>query len=163
MIGVLSPDEIEALLRRQHVGRLGCVVDGRAYVVPITYAYADGCVYAHTLPGRKLAALRADPRACFEVDARDGTCWRSVVAEATFEEIADERERQAILARLAGAVPVAVPVAVPGVVFRLRLTAASGRFVEQDPALLLTDVDAALLGLGLRAGDDRNWPTSGDA
>ena len=59
MIEELHPDQIEAVLHRYHVGRLAFVVEGRAQVVPITYAYADGTTYGQILPGRKLAAMRA--------------------------------------------------------------------------------------------------------
>ena len=132
MIGSLHPDEVEAVLHRQHVGRLACLADGRPYVVPITYAYAGGDVYGHALPGRKLAALRADPRICFEVDRRDDpTHWCSVVADGRYEEVTEPAERGAALRLLAAAEPTVVSAAddAPGVVFRLRLTAKTGRFV----------------------------------
>jgi nitroimidazol reductase NimA-like FMN-containing flavoprotein (pyridoxamine 5'-phosphate oxidase superfamily) len=105
-------------------------------VVPIAYAYAGGELYGRTLPGRKLAALRADPRVCVEVDERDGPGdWCSVVAEGTYEEVDDPVERRAALALLAGAGPAALPApaAAPGVVFRLRLNAKAGRFVRPEP------------------------------
>lgn len=159
MIGVLRPDEIELLLQRQHVGRLGVLADGEPYVVPITYAYADGYVYAHALPGRKLAALRAHPRVGFEVDARDGPIWRSVVADAIFEELTDPAARRAALAQLAGKRPAALPAGVPGVVFRLHLMATSGRMVSAPPFVSVADEpDHPLLGVDLRAGDVRNYP-----
>jgi uncharacterized protein len=134
VIGSLHPDELEAVLHRQHVGRLACLAEGRPYVVPIAYAYAGGDVYGHTLAGRKLAALRADPRVCFEVDARDDPDhWYSVVAEGRFEELTDPAERRAALGLLATAEPAVLPAAAgaAGVVFRLRLTAKTGRFVAR--------------------------------
>jgi nitroimidazol reductase NimA-like FMN-containing flavoprotein (pyridoxamine 5'-phosphate oxidase superfamily) len=134
MIGRLHMDEVEAVLHHQHVGRLACLAGGRPYVVPITYAYAGGDVYGHALPGRKLAALRADPRVCFEVDEReDPTTWRSVVAEGVCEEVVDATERQAALALLSTAEPAILPTTpeAPGIVFRLRLTEKSGRFARR--------------------------------
>jgi len=165
MIDELHPDEIEAVLRRHHVGRLACVVDGQPYIVPITYAFADGTVYGHTQPGRKLEALRADPRVGFEVDERWGAdTWRSVVAEGIFEEVTDERERREALARLGGTYPDASRAAGGGVVFRLRLTSTSGRLVRRTrPFTAIADVDTALQGVGLRAGDDENFPRRGDS
>ena len=132
MIGPLHPDEVEAVLHRQHVRRLACLADGRPYVVPITYAYAGGDVYGHALPGRKLAALRADPYVCFEVDRHDDpTHWCSVVADGRYEEVTEPAERGAALRLLAATEPAVVSAAddAPGVVFRLRLTAKTGRFV----------------------------------
>ena len=140
MIGRLHPGQIEAVLHQQHVGRLACLADGRPYVVPVTYAYAGGAVYGRTLPGRKLAALRADPRVCFEVDERDDSVsWCSVVADAIFEEVTDPAERQTALALLAQAWPAGLPRAdaVPGVVFRLDLAGKAGRFVRSEPEVKL--------------------------
>jgi nitroimidazol reductase NimA-like FMN-containing flavoprotein (pyridoxamine 5'-phosphate oxidase superfamily) len=135
VIGQLHPDDIESVLHHQHVGRLACLAGGRAYVVPITYAYAGGDVYGQTLAGRKLAALRTDPRVCFEVDERaDPTTWCSVVAEGIYEEVTDAIERRAALGLLAAAEPVTVPPSsAPSVVFRLRLTEKTGRFTRQGP------------------------------
>jgi len=41
MLGVLSDEQIDQVLRSEVVGRIGCHDAGRPYVVPITYAY-DG-------------------------------------------------------------------------------------------------------------------------
>jgi uncharacterized protein len=159
MIAVLSPDEIERLLQDEQVGRLAVLAEGEPYVVPVTYAYGEGCLYAHAVLGRKLAALRAHPRVGFEVDARDGQTWRSVVAEAVFEELTDPAARRAALAHLSGKQPAVLPVGVPGVVFRLRLTATSGRLVRTRPPVAPGEApDRPLLGIDLRAGDDRNYP-----
>ena len=89
MINELHPDEIESVLHRHHVGRLACLVAGEPYLVPITYAYRDGVLYGHTMPGQKLDAMRAEPRVAFEVDERwEADTWRSVVVRGVFEELA---------------------------------------------------------------------------
>jgi nitroimidazol reductase NimA-like FMN-containing flavoprotein (pyridoxamine 5'-phosphate oxidase superfamily) len=158
MIGTLHPDEVEEVLHRNRVGRLACVAAGRPYVVPITYVYAGGAVYGRTLPGRKVAALRAEPRVCFEVDERDGVAWRSVVAEGVYEELTDAAERQAVHRLLHGLAPAALPAAVPGVLFRLRLSEKTGRYVRREAPTLPVDGASPLLGLDLRAGDTWNYP-----
>lgn len=160
MIDELHPDEIETVLHRHHIGRLACVADGHPYVVPITYAYAGGAVYARTLPGRKLDALRAEPRVCFEVDERwDDATWRSVVADGVFEEVTDESELRAAVALLSRAMPDAARNAEGGVLFRVRLTTKSGRAARQTPPARSDDgADSPLRGLDLRAGDDLNFP-----
>jgi uncharacterized protein len=48
MLGKLNPDQIEQVLRSQEVGRIGCHAGGTVYVVPITYLYDEGYIYAHT-------------------------------------------------------------------------------------------------------------------
>ena len=137
MIGTMTPDEIEATLRRGRTGRLGCSVVDHPYVVPINYAYADGFVYAYSALGRKIGVMRQQPRVCFEVDEIDGpSSWRCVIAEGRYEELADEEARRAALTRLvrgADGLVHRVPDADRGtVVFRLRLSAKSGRFERRD-------------------------------
>lgn len=135
MLDRLYSDEVDAVLSRQHVGRLACLVAGKPYVVPITYAYAGGAIYGHTLAGRKLTALRIDPHIGFEVEEHaDNTTWTSVVAEGVYEEVRDAVERRVALALLAAAAPVVLPATADasGVVFRLRLTAKAGRRVIAD-------------------------------
>jgi hypothetical protein len=88
VLGRLSEAEIEAVLGRELIGRVGCHADGRTYVVPITYAYADGTVYAHTADGLKLRMMRDNPQVCFEVDHMDDLAnWQSVIAWGRFEEL----------------------------------------------------------------------------
>lgn len=132
-IHVLPPDEIEQLLRTAIVGRIACcghgaVGDGRPYLVPLAYGYDGEAVYAHSGPGRKLDLMRAEPRVTFEVDeAQAPDRWRSVIAEGIFEEIDDPRRRLDALAVIYG--PAAIPdLGSQTVVFRLRLTARSGRY-----------------------------------
>jgi hypothetical protein len=60
---------MEALLERARVGRLGLCLGGEPYVVPIGFVYHGGRVYFHSSPkGRKIEAMRRNPRVCFEVD-----------------------------------------------------------------------------------------------
>lgn len=79
------------MLRTQAIGRIGCLVEGRPYVVPITYAYDGECVYGHSGDGMKIRAMRASPEVCFEVEAvEDLARWRSVIAWGTYEELRGE-------------------------------------------------------------------------
>ncbi len=88
MLGELSAEEIEKVLHEEVVGRIGCHAEGHTYVVPITYAYRDNAVYAHSLEGLKIEMMRMNPRVCFEVDHMDTLAnWRSVIAWGHFEEL----------------------------------------------------------------------------
>jgi nitroimidazol reductase NimA-like FMN-containing flavoprotein (pyridoxamine 5'-phosphate oxidase superfamily) len=61
--------EMAALLDRMAVGRLALITKEGPYVVPVNYLFADDCIYFHSGPkGKKVEALRADPRVCFLVD-----------------------------------------------------------------------------------------------
>ena len=78
MIRPLSESETRALLSQARTGRLGCVVEGGPYVVPVNYVFHNDSIYIHSLLGRKIKALRANPRACLQVDdIRDENNWRS--------------------------------------------------------------------------------------
>lgn len=136
-IRVLPPEGIEELLRTAIVGRIACcghgvIGNGRPYLVPLAYGYDGQAIYAHSGPGRKLDLMRAEPRVTFEVDeAQASDRWRSVIAEGTFEEIDEPQERAAALAVIYG--PVDIPdLGSQTVVFRIRLTARSGRVETPD-------------------------------
>jgi nitroimidazol reductase NimA-like FMN-containing flavoprotein (pyridoxamine 5'-phosphate oxidase superfamily) len=95
MIGELTTAEIEQVLRAEVLGRIGCIVDGWPYVVPINYVYESQTVYGNSSEGMKLRAMRDDPRVCFEVEQIRGMAnWRTVIIRGRFEELLhDERER----------------------------------------------------------------------
>lgn len=91
MLGELNAREIDEVLHTSVVGRIGCHSEGRTYIVPITYAYADDVVYAHSAAGTKVEMMRANPAVCFEVEQLDDlTNWRTVVAWGNFEELHGE-------------------------------------------------------------------------
>jgi uncharacterized protein len=130
MFGPLHPDEIEDILFSHHVGHLACVVDGKPYVVPITYAYAGGVLYGRTTPGRKVDALRTQPDAAFNVEEhREPRRWRSVILEGIYEEIDDPGARQEATTVLETADPSVQP-GPDTIVFRIRVTRKSGRWVR---------------------------------
>ena len=69
VVSSLDRGEMESLLDGVLVGHLGLCVDGGPYVVPIGFVYHDGRIYFHSYPrGRKVEALRRDPRVCFQVE-----------------------------------------------------------------------------------------------
>ena len=149
MIGLLSPEEIESLLKRHRVGRIGVCLDDRPYVVPINYAYDGTDIYTASGPGQKIDAMRARPRICLQIDEIDtsGT-WRSVIADGVYEELAEDDARRAVLAQLgptwAGQAGrgLALPAAI--IVFRIRLLAKTGRFGRE----------------GIRGAHGSAWPAT---
>ena len=99
MIGKLDEDQIADVLRSEVLGRIGCIVDGRPYVVPIMYVYdaENDDVYAHTTDGMKTRAMRANAKVCFEVEqVRDMANWRSVIAFGEYEELGADRTEYAM-------------------------------------------------------------------
>ena len=111
MFSRLSEIESLTLLGKARVARLGCIVDGGPYVVPINCYFADGCIYSHSLPGKKISALRENPKACLQFDEVESDLeWRSVLAFGNYEEISNPVERSDILNKLLQRFPMLTPV-----------------------------------------------------
>jgi nitroimidazol reductase NimA-like FMN-containing flavoprotein (pyridoxamine 5'-phosphate oxidase superfamily) len=111
MVGPMSEEESRELLRRGRVARLGVVLNNEAYVVPVYYLWHGDAIYIHSRPGRKIWALRANPRACIQVDeVKDEYHWRSVIAVGAYEEITESRERERILSTFLSRFPHLTPV-----------------------------------------------------
>lgn len=136
MIRELSQDLSRGLLRKGRIGRLGCVVDGEPYVVPVSYFFDGECALIHSLPGRKINAMRAHPRVCLQVDEiEDEFDWKSVIAFGTYEEITNADERSRAINRLLSRFPQLTPVesfiaddagAPVPIVFRIRVDSITG-------------------------------------
>ena len=138
MIEKLSQEETKKLLSEQFIGRLGCVLaDGEPYVVPINYLFKNGFIFIHSLLGSKVEALRANPKACIQVDdIKSFFEWRSAIAFGEFEEITDAAGREEFLremkARFQKLTPVETVVkcgknaTAETVVFRIRIKRITG-------------------------------------
>jgi nitroimidazol reductase NimA-like FMN-containing flavoprotein (pyridoxamine 5'-phosphate oxidase superfamily) len=101
---IKDPREVEVVLKEAEVGRLGTCVDGRPYVVPLSFAYRDGRILFHgAAEGKKMTDITRNPRVCFEVDIAElmpaeDPCnfnfrYRSVIADGTARVIEDEDGR----------------------------------------------------------------------
>lgn len=87
----LTPDEIRALLTRNHVGRIAFSFHDRVDIRPIHYVYHDNWLYGRTSPGDKLVTLRHNQWVAFEVDEVRGPFdWESVVAHGSFYHVGKE-------------------------------------------------------------------------
>lgn len=107
----LSEEESRRMLSTGRVARLGCIVDGGPYIVPINYYFDEDCIYSHSLPGLKILALRNNPQACVQVDEiENDLCWQSVLAFGHYEEIINPSERSNILNKLLQRFPMLTPV-----------------------------------------------------
>lgn len=136
----LAEQEALDLLKSARVGRLGCVDKGEPYVVPINYIIDESSIYSHSLPGRKIEALRANRRACLQVDEIENDfIWRSVIAYGDFEEIRVPGDRTFVLNKLLSRFPSLTPVesvmardagALESIVFRISVDRITG--VSED-------------------------------
>jgi uncharacterized protein len=150
MFGELKDTEINEMLGKHFIGRIGCHEKGKTYVVPISYAFDGKYVYCHTQEGMKLNMMRENPEVCFEVDSMENkTIWKSIIAWGRFEEISDLRERSnALKILMSRAYPFIMSKKmqlgahwpflpddlnnIKGVVFRIGIEEKTGRFEEYD-------------------------------
>ena len=135
MIRPLSRDETRKLLLEGKIGRLGCVEFGVPYVVPVSYVLHDDSIYIHSFIGRKIRAMRENPKTCLQVDEIiDDYHWRSAIAFGQYQEVANEQERSWAVRKLLSRFPHLTPVeSVPPhdgqssvIVFRIRIEEMSG-------------------------------------
>ena len=136
MIKDMSREKSRELLQRERLARLGCIADGEPYVVPVNYVFDDESALIHSLPGRKIMAMRANPRVCLQVDeVEDELNWKSVLAFGDYEEISNPDERSRAMSRLLAYFPQLTPVesriaddagAPAPIVFRIRIDKITG-------------------------------------
>ncbi len=81
-----------ALVKRNHVGRIGFTFHDRVDIEPISYVMSGQWLYARTSPGTKLLKVTHNPWVAFEVDEIEGPfAWRSVVMRGTVYFIETDR------------------------------------------------------------------------
>jgi uncharacterized protein len=150
MLGELTPEQINAVLFSEVVGRVGCSAEGRTYVVPIIYVFDGDAVYAHSAEGLKIRMMRANPHVCFQVDQRENLAnWRSVVAWGVYEELHGKEALDALQILVGRLMPLVIsetlrlpndpslatakPVtdAPKTIIYRIRLTERTGRFEKR--------------------------------
>lgn len=96
MLGQLTYKQIDHVLYSQIIGRIGCYSEGEMYIVPLTYVYDKGYIYAHSKEGLKVQMMRNNPNVCFQVDSMENmTNWRSVILWGEYEELTTEKEQKA--------------------------------------------------------------------
>jgi nitroimidazol reductase NimA-like FMN-containing flavoprotein (pyridoxamine 5'-phosphate oxidase superfamily) len=80
---------------------LACAKDGRPYVVPFNYAYADNHLYAFSLPGKKIDWMRLNPLVSVSVveiverEREPAREWKSVIVDGRYEELPDRTDHKA--------------------------------------------------------------------
>lgn len=147
MLGTLTNDQIDHVLRTETLGRIGCFDGKEVYIVPVTYVYHKGSIYAHSKEGRKVLVMRKNPEVCFQVDAIDNMAnWRSVIVWGRYEELTDRKAQTAgmkiLIDRLMPLVtsetirpthshshpPEVLEKGLKAVAYRIKITKATGRF-----------------------------------
>jgi nitroimidazol reductase NimA-like FMN-containing flavoprotein (pyridoxamine 5'-phosphate oxidase superfamily) len=153
MIESLSDQEIMNVVSNSVIGRLGCHADATTYVVPISFAYDSGYIYARSFEGMKVKMMRQNPEVCFQVDEMQSMAdWKSVIMWGTFEELEKKADREMglkiLLSRILPNVSSETVKFTPewpfasenlseieGIVFRIRIRGMSGRMEKPNAEL----------------------------
>ena len=99
--------EIEEIVRKSLVCRLGLAEENRPYIVPLIFGFKDRTLYFHSAPeGKKIEILRKNSKVCFEFDldhevlvdekaCKWGIKYRSVIGfgKASFVEDLEEKRK----------------------------------------------------------------------
>jgi nitroimidazol reductase NimA-like FMN-containing flavoprotein (pyridoxamine 5'-phosphate oxidase superfamily) len=159
MIRQLSSAEIDDLLRKQIVGRIGCTYENVVYIIPMSYAFDGEYVYCHSYEGKKIEMMRKNPKVCFQVDEmKDMGNWKSVIAWGNFEELTDKKEKtEALKILLLRPLPFISSITthlgktwpfsdrtpdelneIPGIVFRILIKEKTGKYetTSESPSLM---------------------------
>lgn len=88
----LSREEALDLLAGAPVAHLGLISDGAPYVTPMSFVVDERRVLFRTTAGKKLDAMREDPRVCIEVSQFDPGSgeWASVIVLGRAFEVDDD-------------------------------------------------------------------------
>lgn len=151
MTGKLSPHEMERVLRRNVLGRIGCTDGNRIYVIPVNYVFEEETILCNSQAGMKIHLMRENPNVCFEVDEmKSFTQWQSVIVHGRYEEITGEQEKHGaaltfithMMRQEAGkSTPATGPMAVPihprpfkarTIFYRIVIEEMTGRFEDSE-------------------------------
>jgi nitroimidazol reductase NimA-like FMN-containing flavoprotein (pyridoxamine 5'-phosphate oxidase superfamily) len=143
----LGKDEIEAILARNNVGRIGYAKGQQVEIQPVHYVYSDGWIYGRTSYGSKYEAIGTGAYkwwpVVFQVDEVEGLfSWRSVLVRGGFyvldpegtppDREAAEQAVRALRTLIPETLQAGDPVPSRTVLFRISVQEATGR--EAVPA-----------------------------
>ena len=101
--------EIEAVIRKADICRLGLSVDNQPYIVPLNFGFEGDCLYFHTdQVGKKIDMIRQNNSVCFELDVdctpvrAENPCdwsmkYQSVVGYGTASFLEDPNDKRRAL------------------------------------------------------------------
>lgn len=66
---ITEKKEIEEIVKKATICRVGLSVRGEPYVFPVNYGYQTDCLYFHSAKdGQKIEMMKENPRVCFQMD-----------------------------------------------------------------------------------------------
>jgi len=110
----MKREDIEKIIGRSTVCRLGLLDGDAPYIVPLCFGYKDNTLYFHTsLKSRKIDLIDKHPKVCFEMDilaqpipaptpCKWNMRYQSVIGFGTASMVKDEAEKKAALEIIMG-------------------------------------------------------------
>lgn len=97
----LEHEECLRILDEGYIAHIGVLADAVPYVTPMSYVMVGDVLYFRTGPGRRVDALRAQPRCCVEITIlRESDAWESVLFWGDARFIEEPNERADVVAAL---------------------------------------------------------------
>ncbi len=89
-IDEMSVQEMHEFLQTFGYGHLGCIHEGKPYVIPMNYYLDDGDIYLFTTEGMKTKDIDIHPEICLQIEEiHDPLHWRSVIVNGRAERLTD--------------------------------------------------------------------------
>ncbi|MDP2624191.1 MAG: pyridoxamine 5'-phosphate oxidase family protein [Actinomycetota bacterium] len=97
----LNAAECAQVLEQARVAHVACIADGEPYVTPMSFVMIGGVLYFRTALGRRVDALRQDPRVSVSAaKIGEDDSWRSVLIQGTARFVDDGRIEEDVIAAL---------------------------------------------------------------
>ncbi|OYE03323.1 pyridoxamine 5'-phosphate oxidase [Nostoc sp. 'Peltigera membranacea cyanobiont' 232] len=92
-IDEMSSKEIHELLHQVGYGHLGCVHEGKPYVMPMYYYLEEEDIYLFTTVGMKTHDIDANPEICLQVEEIHSPLhWRSVIVNGRASRLTEHSD-----------------------------------------------------------------------
>ena len=90
-IDEMSSEEIHEVLHKVGYGHLGCIHEGKPYVMPMHYYLEKSDIFLFTTIGMKTHDIDANPEVCLQVeDMHDSFHWRSVIVNGSADRLTEQ-------------------------------------------------------------------------
>ena len=108
----LSRVECDALLARNHIGRIAFSYRDKVDIEPLSYVYNEGWIYGRTSLGSKLRVLAHNRWVAFETDdLRDMFDWESVIVKGALYRLDSSGSQPEVYARAVELLRTIIPAA----------------------------------------------------
>lgn len=92
-IDEMNSKEIHELLHQVGYGHLGCIHEGKPYVMPMYYYLEEEDIYLFTTVGMKTHDIDANPEICLQVEEIHGPLhWRSVIVNGRASRLTEDSD-----------------------------------------------------------------------